>query len=129
MSGLLPNLLTISLGAAAGACLRWGLGLAALRFASPWPLGTLAANWLGAYAIGLAAAYFAAHSELSPAYKLLIATGFLGGLTTFSTFSLEAVQLLQTARYADFATHFALHTIGCMLLTVLGMASYKGALA
>jgi CrcB protein len=129
MNGLLLNLLTISLGAAAGACLRWGLGLAALRVASPWPLGTLAANWLGAYVIGLATAYFAAHSDLPSAYKLLVITGFLGGLTTFSTFSLEAVQLLQAGRYADFGTHFVLHTAGCMLLTVLGMASYKGALA
>lgn len=129
MSALLSNLLAISLGAAAGACLRWGLGLSALRLSAAWPLGTLAANWLGAYLIGLAAAYFAAHSELSPAYKLLIATGFLGGLTTFSTFSLEAVQLLQAGRYADFAGHFLLHTAGCMLLTILGMASYKGTLA
>ena len=124
---LLLNLLAISIGAALGACLRWALGLAALRLQPNWPLGTLAANWLGAYLIGLSFAYFAAHSELPPIYRLLIATGFLGGLTTFSTFSLEAVQWLQTGRYADFAAHFLLHTAGCMLFPVLGMASYKGA--
>lgn len=123
---LLLNLLAISLGAAAGACLRWGLGLAALRLPAAWPLGTLAANWLGAYLIGLVFAVFTAHSEWPPIYRLLIATGFLGGLTTFSTFSLEAVQLLQAGRWGAFSSHFLLHTVGCMLLTLLGMASYKG---
>ena len=126
MTAMALNLLLISVGAALGACLRWGLGLAALQWQTAWPLGTLAANWVGAYCIGLAASYFAAHAALPPAIKLLVATGFLGGLTTFSTFSLEAVQLLQAGRWGDFASHFLLHTVGCFLLTILGMASYKG---
>ena len=122
------HIFAICCGASLGALARWRLGLwLSPGGALPW--GTLAANWLGAYLIGLSFAYFAAHSELPPIYRLLIATGFLGGLTTFSTFSLEAVHWLQTGRYADFASHFLLHTVGCMLLTLLGMASYKGALA
>ena len=126
MTAVCFNLLAISLGAAVGACLRWGLGLATLHWQAAWPLGTLAANWIGAYCIGLASAYFGAHTAVPPAVKLLLATGFLGGLTTFSSFSLEAVQLLQLGRWGDFASHFVLHVVGCLLLTVLGMASYKG---
>lgn len=127
MTALLLNVLVISIGAALGACLRWGLGLATLQWQAAWPMGTLAANWIGAYLIGFASAYFATHTAMPPAVRLLVATGFLGGLTTFSTFSLESVQLLQSGRWIDFASHFLLHTVGCLLLTVLGMASYKGA--
>ena len=99
MTAMALNLLLISVGAALGACLRWGLGLAALQWQTAWPLGTLAANWIGAYCIGLAASYFAAHAALPPAIKLLVATGFLGGLTTFSTFSYETVTLFSSGNY------------------------------
>jgi len=127
MSVIFFNLLAISVGAAFGANLRWVFGLMTLNWQAAWPLGTLAANWVGAYLIGLSWAYFSAHIELPPIYRLLVVTGFLGGLTTFSTFSLETVQLLQAGRYGAFASHFLLHTVGCMALTVLGMASYRSA--
>ena len=85
MTAVCFNLLAISLGAAVGACLRWGLGLATLHWQAAWPLGTLAANWIGAYCIGLASAYFAAHTAVPPAVKLLLAPGFLGGFLSSLT--------------------------------------------
>ena len=126
MNPTLLSLLVISLGAALGACSRWGLALLGHQWLPSFPLGTLAANWLGAYLIGFAAAAFAAHTDTSPYVRLLLITGFLGGLTTFSTFSLEAVVMLQEQRWAAFGSHFLLHTVGCLALTVLGFASYQG---
>ena len=126
MNPTLLSLLVISLGAALGACSRWLLALLGHQLLPSFPLGTLAANWLGAYLVGFAAAAFAAHTEASPFRRLLVITGFLGGVTTFSTFSLEAVVMLQEQRWAAFGSHFLLHTVGCLALTVLGFASYQG---
>ena len=126
MNASLLSLLAISFGAALGACSRWLLALLGHQLLPSFPLGTLAANWLGAYLIGFAAAGFAAHTDASPFMRLLVITGFLGGLTTFSTFSLEAVVMLQEQRWAAFGSHFLLHTVGCLALTVLGFASYQG---
>ena len=126
MTPSLLSLLVISLGAALGACSRWGLALLGHQWLPSFPLGTLAANWLGAYLIGFAAAAFAAQADASPFVRLLVITGFLGGLTTFSAFSLEGVQMLQMQKWVAFGSHFLLHTVGCLALTVLGFATYQG---
>ena len=87
--------MAIGIGAACGAWLRWLLGNFLNHLHGMIPLGTLAANLVGGYFIGIASAFFNGHPQLSPEWKLFIITGFLGGLTTFSTFSSETVLLLQ----------------------------------
>ena len=123
MSGL--ALLAIGVGAAVGAWLRWWLALALNASFPAIPPGTLAANWIGAYVIGLAIAFFAQSSSLSPEWRLLIITGFCGGLTTFSTFSAEISTLVQQGRFAVVAGSVALHVTGSVALTLLGMASWR----
>lgn len=83
--------LAISFGAAAGAVLRWQLGVRMNSILPLLPLGTLAANLVGGYIIGFAIAYLAEAPQLAPEWRLFIITGFCGGLTTFSTFSAEVV--------------------------------------
>lgn len=127
---LLP-FLSIGAGATAGAILRWGLGLwlnplgPQLPFPVQMPLGTLAANLMGGYAIGLSVAFFELHQGLAPEYRLLIITGFLGGLTTFSTFSAETVTLLMRGQYAWAATIIGAHLGGSLLLTIAGIHTVK----
>ena len=121
---LLPSLLAIAIGATLGAWLRWGLGTW-LASRSPIPLGTLAANLLGAFLIGVAIAAFAAREDLSPAWRLFIITGFLGGLTTFSTFSAESVELMLQGSFAWALAHAASHLLGSLALTALGIATYR----
>ena len=96
---MIKPVLAISIGAALGALLRWALGLKLNAILEVIPFGTVAANLLAAYVIGLATAYFATTSNLSPEWKLLIITGFCGGLSTFSTFSMEIVNLLPPGYY------------------------------
>ena len=108
-------------GAALGAWMRWGLGLWLNALLPSLPLGTLAANLIGGYLIGLSLAWFALAQSVSPETRLLIVTGFLGALTTFSTFSAEAVTLLQRQQYGWAAAHMALHLTGSLGATVLGM--------
>lgn len=117
--------LAVGLGAALGAWLRWGLGLwlNAIHHKLPW--GTLAANFGGGYLIGIAVGFFAAHPGLSPEWRLLLVTGFLGGLTTFSSFSAESMVLLQRGDYAWAFGHAALHLIGSLVLCFAGFASYR----
>src|SRR3546814_2249931 len=88
------SLFSIGTGAALGAWLRWGLGLWLNPHHATLPLGTLAANLVGGYGVGLALGWFAQTPGLSPELRLFVITGLLGGLTTFSTFSLETVQML-----------------------------------
>ena len=119
------NVLAICIGACVGALARWRLGL----WLSPGgliPWGTLAANLVGGYLIGICMAVFQALPQLDPVWRLAIVTGFLGGLTTFSSFSAEVVNLLQQARYVLGFGTTALHLLGSLGLTVLGMqtASY-----
>jgi CrcB protein len=115
----------IGLGAALGAWLRWGLGLWLNPVLPDMPLGTLAANLLGGYMVGFAVAFFMQHPGLSPEWRLLIITGFLGGLTTFSTFSAETVTLLVRGQYMWGAGIIAAHLGGSLLMTVLGIQSMK----
>ncbi|HEY0562027.1 MAG TPA: fluoride efflux transporter CrcB [Methylophilus sp.] len=108
----------VGVGAACGAWLRWGLAL--LLNQGLIPMGTLLANLLGAYLMGLALAAFMIVPSISQDMKLLITTGFLGGLTTFSTFSAEAFTLLQRQEYGWMMLHILSHVIGSLLMIVLG---------
>jgi CrcB protein len=117
--------LAVGFGAAIGAWLRWGLGLWLNHALPQLPPGTLAANLIGGYFIGLAVAFFMQHPGLSPEWRLLIITGFLGGLTTFSTFSAETVALLVRGQYAWSLAIVTTHLGGSLLMTVLGMQTFK----
>lgn len=117
--------LAICLGASVGALARWQLGLWLSAGHAMLPWGTLAANWVGAYAIGVAVVFFQSHPTLDPAWRLALVTGLLGGLTTFSTFSAEAVSLLQQGRVALALGHSGLHLFGSLLLTWGGIASAR----
>ena len=117
--------IAIGVGAAVGAWLRWGLGLWLNPVLPTLPLGTLAANLLGGYLIGLAIAFFAQQPGLSPEWRLLIITGFLGGLTTFSTFSAEIFTLLSRQQWGWGALSVSMHLAGSVLMTGLGVWTYK----
>jgi CrcB protein len=121
---MLP-VLAICLGACAGALLRWRLGLWLSAPGALLPWGTLTANLVGGYLIGVCVAVFQALPQLDPAWRLLLVTGFLGALTTFSSFSAEVVAMLQQARYALALGTAALHLIGSLLLTVVGIRSVE----
>ena len=115
----------VGIGAAIGAWLRWGLGSVLNPVVPTLPLGTLAANLIGGYLVGLAVAFFADNAAIPPEWRLFIITGFLGGLTTFSTFSAEAVTLLLRTQYA-WATGLILsHLAGSIVMTLLGIATFK----
>lgn len=120
---VLKSVVAISLGASLGALLRWWLGLALNGLFPNVPPGTLAANLIGGYLIGLAIAFFATYSAIAPEWRLLVITGFCGGLTTFSTFSAELVVLLQQGRIAWALGAAAMHLAGSLLATLAGIAS------
>lgn len=120
---MLGSLLAISIGASLGAISRWLLGLGLNALFPLLPPGTLVANLLGGYLIGVAVAFFAAHPALSPEWRLLVITGFLGGLTTFSTFSAEVTNLLQQERLLWACASISAHVVGSLVMTLLGMAS------
>ena len=117
------SILAISLGAALGALLRWSLGAKLNSLFPTIPPGTLAANLIGAYLVGLAIAFFASYSALAPEWRLLVITGFCGGLTTFSTFSAELIPLLQQGRVSWALGAVALHVGGSILMTFAGIAT------
>ena len=119
------NWLAVGSGAAIGALLRWNLGLWMNGWFVQIPLGTLTANLGGGYLIGIAIAFFGSHESMPEALRLFAITGFLGGLTTFSTFSGESVIMLQRGEYLWMLTHTALHLGGSILLCILGFASYR----
>lgn len=110
----------ICLGASVGALSRWGLALW-LTPGGVIPWGTLAANLLGGYLIGVAVAVLQAMPQLDPVWRLLLVTGFLGGLTTFSTFSAEVVIYLLEARYGLAVAVALVHVLGSLLMTVAGI--------
>lgn len=111
----------VGFGAAMGAWLRWWLGVLMNPLLPALPLGTLVANLLGGYLMGIALGLFSAFSSLPVELRLLVATGFLGGLTTFSTFSAEAVTLLGRQQYAWAAGHVLSHLLGSLAMTALGL--------
>ena len=115
----------VAIGAVLGAWLRWGLATW-LNPANPnLPYGTLAANLGGGYAIGIAVAYFASHASLAPEWRLACITGFLGALTTFSTFSAESVELLLAGRYGAATLHSGAHLFGSIVATLMGIVTYR----
>ncbi|MEW6513622.1 MAG: fluoride efflux transporter CrcB [Pseudomonadota bacterium] len=113
--------IAIGIGAMLGAWLRYGLGLWLNPVFATVPLGTLVANLIGGYLVGAAVAVFHINAELPPELKLFFITGFLGALTTFSTFSTEVVHLIQNARYGWAAGAASLHLFGSLLMTGLGI--------
>ncbi len=115
----------VASGAGIGALLRWWLALKLNAVWAGMPLGTLVANLAGGYLIGLALGFFAQHPQLSPEWRLLLVTGLLGGLTTFSTFSAEVVYMLQQERWSWAFATIALHLLGSLVFTFLGLFSYN----
>ena len=113
----------IAVGSACGALLRWQLGERLNALFPTVPPGTLVANLIGAYVIGLCIAFFAHWPALSPEWRLLLITGFCGGLTTFSTFSVEVVVLLQQGRVLWAGGAIAVHVTGSLLLTLAGIGT------
>lgn len=120
---MLHSILAICFGASLGALLRWLLGTALNAMFPAIPPGTLIANLIGGYLIGVAIPLFANHPELAPQWRLFIITGFLGGLTTFSTFSAEIMTLIQQGRLLWAAGAIGLHVIGSLLMTMLGFVT------
>ena len=123
---MVRSIISIVLGAVFGALLRWLLGLKLNSLFPTVPPGTLAANLIGSYIIGLAIACFAHVPNITPEWRLFIITGFCGGLTTFSTFSAEVVSLLQEGRFAWSLGAITMHLIGSLLMTVTGIATWFG---
>jgi CrcB protein len=119
------HVLAVGAGAACGAWLRWALSLALNPRVPAFPLGTLAANLVGGYLVGLAVAWFGARADLDPAWRLLAITGFLGGLTTFSTYSAEVVDALLRGAFATGVALALAHLAGSLVLTWLGILTYR----
>jgi CrcB protein len=122
---MLKSLLVIAVGASLGAWLRWLLGMKLNALFPTIPPGTVVANMVGGYIIGLAIAFLAASPTLSPEWRLLIITGFCGGLTTFSTFSAETVALIQEGRLLWALGSISLHVVGSLAMTAAGLLSYQ----
>lgn len=118
-------ILSISVGSALGALLRWQLGVRLNSLFPALPPGTLAANLIGGYIIGAAIGYFAQAPGISPEWRLLIVTGFCGGLTTFSTFSAEVMTLLQTGRLGMALWAIVAHVTGSLIMTLAGLATWQ----
>ena len=116
------SVIAISIGASLGALARWGLG-AWLSPGALIPWGTLAANLIGGYLVGVCVAVFQTLPQIDPVWRLALVTGFLGALTTFSSFSAEVVGMLGQQRYALAAGTAAMHLFGSLALTVAGMRS------
>jgi CrcB protein len=123
---VINSFLAIAVGATLGAWTRWGLGLWLNPLNGNLPIGTLAANLIGGYGIGVAIAWFAAYPGLLLEWRLLVITGLLGALTTFSTFSAEVVHLISRQQYGWVLTEIALHLLGSLVMTSLGLLSVRG---
>ena len=117
------SIVAVCVGASLGALLRWWLGLQLNALFPTIPPGTAVANLVGGYIIGLALAFFATYSAVAPEWRLLVITGFCGGLTTFSTFSAEVLTLLQQGRVAWALTAASIHLAGSVLMTFAGIGT------
>lgn len=117
------SIFAVAIGGALGCLLRWFLGITLNGLYPTLPPGTLVVNLLGGYLIGLSVAFFGAYPEVAPEWRLLIITGFLGGLTTFSTFSMEVVFLIQAQRFLVACGVISVHVIGSLVMTLLGIAT------
>ena len=119
------SILVIFCGAGLGALLRAGFNLLTVNVASTIPLGTFISNMVGGYLVGLAVAFFDNNPQLSPEWRLLVITGFLGGLTTFSSFSAEVVALVQRGELTWALGTALLNLFGSIVLTFLGILTYQ----
>jgi CrcB protein len=119
------SVMAVSIGAALGALLRWVFGVALNAVFPLLPLGTLSANLLGGLLMGVALGFFAQHVELPDTWRLLCVTGFLGGLTTFSSFSGEVTLLLRDGRLGWALANIGAHVIGSLAMTALGLTAYS----
>jgi len=117
------SVVAICVGASLGALLRWWFGAQLNHLFPTVPPGTLTANLIGGYVVGLAIAFFATYSAIAPEWRLLIITGFCGGLTTFSTLSAEIVTLLQQGRSMWAFGAAAMHLCGSVLMTLAGIGT------
>jgi len=115
------SVIAVGVGAALGAWLRWWLGIVLNPVFPTLPFGTLAANLIGGYLVGVAVAFFSEHAGLPPEARLFVITGFMGGLTTFSTFSAESVTLISRSEYTWALAHSAVHLGGSLVMTALGI--------
>lgn len=120
-----PSIFAIFCGAGLGALLRAGFNFATMNIASIIPLGTFISNMVGGYLIGIAVAFFGNNPNLSPEWKLFVITGFLGGLTTFSSFSAEVVGLMQRGEVTWALGTALLHLVGSLVFTFLGILTYQ----
>jgi CrcB protein len=125
MPNMLMSICVISVGASLGSLLRWYFSTRLNAVFPQLPLGTLSANILGGYLIGIAIAVFLAYPSLSPQWRLLTVTGFLGGLTTFSTFSAEVVTALMAGRAVWALSTIGVHVLGSIAMTLLGVATVR----
>jgi len=116
-------IVAVSVGASLGALLRWWLGLSLNPHFPPIPPGTLAANLIGGYVVGVAIAFFGTYTALAPEWRLFVITGFCGGLTTFSTFSADVVTLVQHGRPLWALGAVAVHLLGSVVMTVAGIGT------
>lgn len=122
---MLGQFAAVGIGAALGAWARWGLSAWLNPRVAHFPLGTLAANLVGGYLVGVAVAYFVVRHDLPPEWRLFAVTGFLGGLTTFSTFSAEVTELLARGDFGAGILLAAVHLGGSLLLTAAGFATFR----
>jgi CrcB protein len=120
-----PSILAIFCGAGFGALLRAGFNFATVGYASSLPLGTFISNMVGGYFVGIAVAFFGNNPSLSPEWKLFVITGFMGGLTTFSSFSAEVVGLMQRGEATWALGTALLNLFGSLALTFLGILTYQ----
>ncbi|RJK68250.1 fluoride efflux transporter CrcB [Serratia marcescens] len=116
---MLSSLLAVFIGGGVGSVLRWAVSMKMNPLNTHIPLGTLMVNLIGGFIIGLAMAIFTRMTHLDPTWKLLITTGFCGGLTTFSTFSLEVVYLMQDGRFGWALANMLLNLAGSLAMTLL----------
>ncbi len=125
MDRLWLGFLAVGIGSLAGGWSRWGLSMWLNPRHAYFYWGTFAANAIGGFLVGLAVAYFSANADLSPEWRLLVITGFLGGLTTFSSFSAEVVTLVQRGELAWALTVAVTHLLASLLLTACGIWMYR----
>jgi CrcB protein len=125
IEAMLKSLFAIAIGASLGAWIRWGLGMRLNALFPTIPPGTVVANLVGGYIIGLALAFFASNPSISQEWRLLIMAGFCGGLTTFSTFSAETLTLIQEGRIVWALGAIGIHVMGSLVMTALGMLTYQ----
>jgi len=117
------SIVAIGVGGGVGALLRWWLGLTLNAYFPAIPPGTLAANLIGGYVVGVAVAFFATYSAIAPEWRLFVITGFCGGLTTFSTFSAEIVNLMQQGRTLVALGAAGVHLCGSIIMTFAGIGT------